>query len=264
VTDLSATVAPKSDQINADDLIAGPRTIRVTRVTGNEGNPEQPVNIFFEGDMGKPYRPCKSMRRVLIAVWGADGNAYAGRSMTLYRDPAVTFGGMQVGGIRISHMSGIDKPMTMALTASKANRKPYTVKPLSDAPAPSADPVAAQTRARAAASRGTAAFTAWWNSDAGKADRAHCRSIMDELKRLCAEGDATPHSDGGPWGLPPADGPHWTDTAPDDGFPGSGAWAAGEAAFRAGHPARTCPHEQGTQDAADWLSAWHGARRAAE
>ena len=30
--DLSRTVAPKSDQLNADDLIAGPRTIVVTAV----------------------------------------------------------------------------------------------------------------------------------------------------------------------------------------------------------------------------------------
>jgi hypothetical protein len=128
--DMAQFVAPKSDQLNADDLIAGPLTIRVTRVSANEGSPEQPINIFFDGDDNKPFRPCKSMRRVMIHCWGADAAQYVGRSMTLYRDPKVQFGGMQVGGIRISHMSHIDERKTMALTASKAKRAPFTVDPL--------------------------------------------------------------------------------------------------------------------------------------
>lgn len=127
--DISQTIAPKSDQLNADDLIAGPRTIRVTKVTAGNA-PEQPVSIHFQGDNGKPYKPCKSMRRVLVRVWGSDGKAYVGRSMTLYRDDGVTFGGMAVGGIRISHVSDIAEPVQMALTASKAKRAPYTVRPL--------------------------------------------------------------------------------------------------------------------------------------
>lgn len=127
--DMSSTVAPKSDQMNADDLIAGPRIIRIERVTGS-GNPDQPVNVHFDGDNGKPFRPCKSMRRVMIAAWGPDASQYVGRSMTLYRDPKVAFGGMEVGGIRISHMSHIERDMVMALTMTKAKRAPYTVRPL--------------------------------------------------------------------------------------------------------------------------------------
>ncbi|HRE42767.1 MAG TPA: hypothetical protein PKY87_02225 [Terricaulis sp.] len=130
MTDLSKTIAPKSDQLNADDLIAGPVTIKITRVAASPNTADQPISIYFEGDDGKPYKPCKSMRRVLVHVWGSNGNAYAGRHMTLYRDPAVVFGGIQVGGIRISHMSDIDQAVTMALTATRASRKPYTVKPL--------------------------------------------------------------------------------------------------------------------------------------
>lgn len=132
MVDMSAFIAPKSDQLNADDLIGGPRTIRVSRVSANEGSAEQPINIYFEGDGGKPYRPCKSMRRVMVHVWGKDANAYPGRAMTIYRDAGVQFGGMQVGGIRISHMTGIDEPVTMALTATRAKRAPYRVLPLKD------------------------------------------------------------------------------------------------------------------------------------
>ena len=134
MNDLSQTITPKSDQLNSDDLIAGPMTITVARVSVDVGG-EQPVAIGFEGDGGKPYRPCKSMRRVLVALWGKDGNAYAGRSMTLYRDPKVTWGGMAVGGIRISHMSDIDETATLVLTETKKTRKPFTVKRI-EKPAP--------------------------------------------------------------------------------------------------------------------------------
>jgi hypothetical protein len=126
--DLRGTIKPKSDQLNADDLIGGPLTIRITAVSVAEG--EQPVSISFEGDGGKPFKPGKSMRRVLVNLWGPDGAAYVGRSLTLYRDEEVVFGGVAVGGIRISHMSHLQRETTMALTATKAKRKPFTVRPL--------------------------------------------------------------------------------------------------------------------------------------
>ena len=129
MTDLAKTIAPKSDQLNADDLIAGPITIKITQVKGSD-DPDQPVSVCFEGDGGKPYKPCKSMRRVFVHCWGPDGKSYPGRRVTLYRDENVMFGGIKVGGIRISHMSHIDREMTMALTATRAKRTPYTVKPL--------------------------------------------------------------------------------------------------------------------------------------
>ncbi|HEV7455356.1 MAG TPA: hypothetical protein VGN96_01160 [Roseococcus sp.] len=139
MVDMSEFVAPKSNQLNADDLLPGPRTIRITRVSGT-GNGEQPVAVSFEGDDGKPFLPCKSMRRVMIAAWGADASQYAGRSMTLYRDPKVKWGGMEVGGIRISHMSHIEREMVMALTVTKKERAPYRVKPLViEAPKPATD-----------------------------------------------------------------------------------------------------------------------------
>jgi len=131
--DMDKTIVPKSDQMNADDLIGGKTiTITVTKVSGAEG--EQPIAIHYEGDKGKPYKPGKSMRRVLRQVWGRDGHAYVGRSMTLYRDPDVKFGGIAVGGIRISHMSHIDGPVTMPLTATKGSKKLFTVQPLACIP----------------------------------------------------------------------------------------------------------------------------------
>ena len=134
--DISKTIAPKSDQLNADDLIGGPRTITITAI--RLAAEDQPVSIHFEGDEGKPYKPCKSMRRVLVKAWGADGAQYAGRSLTLYLDESVRFGGAAVGGIRISHLSHISKSLTMALTATRATKRAYTVGVLASAPAKSA------------------------------------------------------------------------------------------------------------------------------
>ena len=35
----------------------------------------EPVRVTIaEGDNRKPYKPCKSMRRVMVHCWGADGN----------------------------------------------------------------------------------------------------------------------------------------------------------------------------------------------
>jgi len=129
MNNMLTAVIPKSDQTNYDDLIGGQtRTIKISSVIIKAG--EQPVSLHYEGDNGKPYKPCKSMCRVLVNVWGADANKYVGRRLTLYGDPNVVFGGAKVGGLRISNMSDITEPVTMALTATRANRKPFTVKPL--------------------------------------------------------------------------------------------------------------------------------------
>lgn len=127
--DLSHTIVPKSDQLNADDLIAGNITITVTDIKASD-SPDQPVTINYENDNGRPYKPCKSMRRVLIQAWGANGRDWIGRSMTLYCDPSVKFGGQAVGGIRISHLSDIDRDMNFMLTVTRAKRAAYSVKKL--------------------------------------------------------------------------------------------------------------------------------------
>jgi hypothetical protein len=132
--DMSQFIAARSDQLNADDLLDGPRTITVTKVTAQPDAAEQPVSIHFEGDNGKPLKPCKTVRRLLVGVWGKDASKYVGRSMTLYRDPTVAFGGMQVGGIRVSHMSHIDSEKTVALQVTRGRKAPFKIKPLKTEP----------------------------------------------------------------------------------------------------------------------------------
>jgi hypothetical protein len=143
--DLTASIIPKSDQLNADDLIAGPRTFTVTDV--REGSAEQPVNIALEEFPGRPFRPSKTVLRILVTAWGKESSAYIGRRMTLYRDPVVKFGGQEVGGIRVSHLSHIDKPMKLALTATRGKKDTHIVQPLADAPPKTDSADAGQLRA---------------------------------------------------------------------------------------------------------------------
>lgn len=189
--DLSTTIAPKSDQLNADDLLTGERTIKITSVKKSD-TPEQPVSIYFDGDNGKPFKPCKSMRRVLVHVWGKDATTYAGRSLTIYCDPSVKFGGLEVGGIRISHMSDISKPVTLALTASKANKKPYTVKPL----AVKSEPVISdelKNKAYDAAGKGVESYKEFL-AGLEESDKTLVRPLHKELSELAksSEPEAAP------------------------------------------------------------------------
>lgn len=129
VTNLRDTILAKSDQLNADDIIGTGITITVTAVKRGD-SAEQPVVIHYNGDNGRPYKPCKTMRRVLIAGWGENGAAWIGRSMTLYNEPSVKFGGVAVGGIRISHMTDIGNGISMATNASKGKKKEVIIQPL--------------------------------------------------------------------------------------------------------------------------------------
>lgn len=131
--DIGDTILAKSDQVNAVDL-AVPVTVTVEGVEVVGG--DQPVNIFLREFPGKAYRPSKSMRRVLVKLWGPRSADYAGRRLTIYNDPSVTWAGKAVGGIRISHASHIDKPVTMSLALARGKLAPFTVQPLPEQPAP--------------------------------------------------------------------------------------------------------------------------------
>ncbi|NKZ93745.1 hypothetical protein GS966_28905 [Rhodococcus hoagii] len=89
-----------------------------------KGSAEQPVNIHLVEFPGRPFRPSKTVRRILVSAWGPDASTYVGRRMSLYRDASVRFGGQEVGGIRVSHLSHIDKRLTLALTVTRAAARP--------------------------------------------------------------------------------------------------------------------------------------------
>ena len=129
--DLTESIAPKSDQLDAVDLVGGPRTFTIERVS--KGNAEQPFN-FHLAEFPRVWRPSKSMRRVIVAAWGSQAVNYTGKRVTLYCDPTIQFGGATVGGTRISHMSGIDKPLSLPLLIKRGKSEVFTVQPLREAP----------------------------------------------------------------------------------------------------------------------------------
>lgn len=147
--DLAEAMAPKSDQMNGDDLLTAPRTVTIKKVRIT-GGAQQPVSIDLE-EFPRPWKPSKSMLRVMAdrTIWGPDETKWAGGRLTLFRNPDVRFGDEKVGGIRISHVSGITKRTTVSLTIAKGRKGPFTVEPLPDT-APTSPPVSEETVARLA------------------------------------------------------------------------------------------------------------------
>ena len=125
--DIDRTLAPKSDQLDAIEL-SQPRTITIRAVTAGSG--EQPINVYFDGDDGRPFRPSKTVRRILREAWGNRGSDWVGKSATLYNDKTVKYGGIEVGGVRVSHVSHIDSPLTMMLPVTRGKFAKYHIQPL--------------------------------------------------------------------------------------------------------------------------------------
>ena len=133
--DISDSLAANSQQQNADEYLAGPKTVTVSEV--KKGSAEQPVDVHLVEFPGKPFKPAKSVRRVLAAAWGTDASQWAGRRLTIYCDPEVRYAGKAVGGLRVSHVSHIDKPVEVLLTESRGKKRSHTVHPLVEtAPTP--------------------------------------------------------------------------------------------------------------------------------
>jgi len=130
--DISETLAPRSDQQNFDDYLAGPRTVTVS--AAHVVNGEQPVVLELAEYPGRPYKPNKSMRRVIAKAWGTETDNYVGKRLTLVGNPDVRYGGKAVGGIEIAAMSGIGKLLKMPLTETRGKKRDFTVQPLPDAP----------------------------------------------------------------------------------------------------------------------------------
>ena len=128
MNDMTMTIIAKSDQINAADLIGNPRTVTVREVRIKAGD-DQPVTIMIEGDK-KAFRPCMGVRRLFVRVWGPDASKYIGQSLTLFRDPSVTWAGKEEGGIRVSHMTGINSKIVEFMRISRTATKPYEILPL--------------------------------------------------------------------------------------------------------------------------------------
>jgi hypothetical protein len=192
---VSATIVAKSDQLNADDLVGGKEpVVQVTHVAKVTG--EQPVVIAITGGH-QPWKPCKTMRRVLVATWGADASQWVGRWMQLYRDDTVKWSNVPVGGIRIKAMSHIPKRVTLSLAETKGKKVMHTIeilKPPTQGPQSLEDHCAAFDACQSTEAFDVleAARGAVWPS-LSKPDKARLKAAADAAKaRLSAPTDVPP------------------------------------------------------------------------
>lgn len=134
-SDVSDTIVAKSDQLNADDLLAGPIVVTITAVKRSTGETaaQQPIEIHIGGGR-QPFKPCKTVRRILVSAWGSDSSKWIGRSMKLYRDPKVKWGGVEVGGIRVSALSHISATLSLSLTETRKTKVPVKIAVLEGPP----------------------------------------------------------------------------------------------------------------------------------
>ncbi|MGN7978235.1 hypothetical protein ACTJJ4_11740 [Microbacterium sp. 22195] len=123
--DVSETILAKSDQVNASDLI---EPVIVTVVDVKAGPADQPVHIITDKyGKDRPFKPSKTVRRDLAKAWGTEAKAWIGRQMELYNEPTVLWAGKPVGGIRVSALSHIEKPIQTAHTITRGKYLEVTI-----------------------------------------------------------------------------------------------------------------------------------------
>ena len=173
---MKITAEPRSDQINADDLLGSPRVFTIAGV--REGTAEQKYDVLLEGEK-RVWRPPLTVLRLLMEAWGDEADVWKGRQVELYRDASVKFGPDDVGGIRVSRMSHLpgDKAFTARVTIKRGRRAPVTVDPLPDSPAP-----AGPTAADVAACDDEQALRAMWKQTSDPAIHDAIRARVDELR----------------------------------------------------------------------------------
>lgn len=152
--DLSQAIVAKSDQLNADDLISGPRTFTISEV--RQGDSEQPVAIVLkEYPSKRPWKPSKTALRCLTYAFGSTetDNWPKNPRITLYREATVKWAGQEVGGIRVAAVSHIDQhpdlkdgKLKIALAETKGGKKQlHVIDALpNDAPATQPDAITAE------------------------------------------------------------------------------------------------------------------------
>ncbi len=127
-------IKKNTDQLNYEDFLGGVTRI-VTIAKVETGRKEAQYDIAIEGD-DRYWRPPATVLKQLVLAYGDEAANWVGKSARLYGDPDVKMKGIKVGGIRVSHLSHIDKPLTASLTTTRGQTGTFTVQPLPAAPTP--------------------------------------------------------------------------------------------------------------------------------
>ena len=91
--------------IKKEDLAAGPQRFTIQGVSkttfgAKDGRPAEDV-LQLELDDDRQFSLNKTNTKILIAAHGGKTDGWIGKSVILYVDPNVMFGGRLVGGVRV-------------------------------------------------------------------------------------------------------------------------------------------------------------------
>jgi hypothetical protein len=126
---MKVEIKKNTDQLNYEDFLGGVTRI-VTIVSVENGRKEAQYDIAIEGD-DRYWRPPATVLKQLVLAYGDNAEDWVGKSAALYGDPEVKApGGKKVGGIRVSHLSHIEKPLSASLTVTRGQTGIFTVDPL--------------------------------------------------------------------------------------------------------------------------------------
>lgn len=123
----------KTDRFNYEHFISGPKTLKVSRLGKKVDQGKPRLLVFFEGHEDTPYWVPLGMAKCIASPdgWGESPFAdWVGRSMTLFGEPTVQYGGKELGGVRVSHLSHIEKPYTTKISIRRGVRIDYEILPL--------------------------------------------------------------------------------------------------------------------------------------
>ena len=128
--DLTKHIEADSDCLVAADLVGGPLTILVEKVAESGKNDKKKIDIFY-ANSEKPFRPCKSMLRILCELWKTtDATTFIGRGITLYREPDCMWKGEKTPGVRICGLSHIEKAVTVVANERRGKMATYQIEPI--------------------------------------------------------------------------------------------------------------------------------------
>lgn len=123
----------KSDRLNYEDFIMGPKDFTIVRLAKKIDQGKPRLLIFFDGYESTPYWPSLGMVKCLSSPdgWGeAEFPQWIGRRMRLFGEPTVVFAGKEMGGIQISAISHIKGEYTTKITLRRGLRIDFTIEPL--------------------------------------------------------------------------------------------------------------------------------------
>lgn len=128
--DVSEVLAPNSQQLDNIELRGkGPQVFTVARVDVRTPGTDQPLIVHLV-EFPRPWKPGKTMGRVLAHCWGRESDNWPGKQVELYADESIKFGNETPGGTRISRVSHIDKPQQVPVLLSQGRPGFYKVEPL--------------------------------------------------------------------------------------------------------------------------------------